>query len=290
MMAQKVTVIEDKIVTNLSDGRFYFPVLSLDGSRLFFSSANYKGLWSKNLSSGKIERISNQLGAGYDIAFDRSNNLIYRENRFVNGKVFSSLKSIDPVSKKAIVIEKDVRDLKVNKSFDGQAQSYFKDSQIYSIGTQALSKNNSGDVIAYNENSQIVILENNQKRVIEPMGKGFYLWISLSPNKSKLLFTFAGRGTFVSDLNGKILNVVGYANYPSWSSDGNWVLFMKDIDDGEKLLTSEIYIANLKTGNYFNLTSEQKEIAVNPKWGKSNSEVYYNTDGGQIRKINLKIE
>ena len=98
------------------------------------------------------------------------------------------------------------------------------------------------------------------------------------------------KGTYVSNLEGKILTKLGYANYPSWSPDGNWILFMKDIDDGVKVISSDLYIADLKGGKYFNLTMNGENISLYPKWGSSNTEIFYNTDKGQIRKIKLNYE
>lgn len=290
IFAQNVTIINDVAVTNLRQGSFYFPSLSPDAKVLVFSTANQKGLWFKTLPAGSIVRISNQFSAGIDFAFSANNQIIFREDNFVRGKRFSSVKSFDILTRRSTVIDKDIRDLKIYRSFSNQTVGYFKNSEINLISGPSLAKSSSNEILAYAENSAIVIIQNNSKRYVAPLGEGHYLWASLSPDRTKLLFTFAGSGTFVSDLNGKILNKVGYANYPSWSPDGNWVVFMKDLDDGVKIITSNIHIANLITGKYFNLTSVRNDVALYPKWGKDNSEVYYNTDSGEIRKINLKIE
>jgi Tol biopolymer transport system component len=290
MFGQRVTVVEDAAVTNPREGSFYYPALSPDGTVLIFSTANQKGLWYKNLPSGNIVRITNQLGAGIDAAFESKNHVIYKEDNFVQGRRFSSLKSFDLLTRRSTILDRDIRDLKIYRSYENRTGTYFKNNEIREINSPSLSKISSNEILAYTENSQIVIFENNQKRMIEPLGKGHYIWVSLSPDKTRLMFTFAGKGTFVSDLKGKMLNKVGYANYPSWSPDGSWVVFMKDIDDGVKIISSNIHIANLITGKYFNLTSTRNDISLYPKWGKDNSEVYYNTDKGQIRKINLKIE
>lgn len=290
MSAQNVTIIDDVAVTNLRQGSFYYPSLSPDGKVLVFSSANQKGLWYKTLPEGNIIRISNQIGAGIDFAFNDNNQIIFREDNFVRGKRFSSLKSFDFTTRRSTVLDKEIRDLRIYRSYENRSATYFKNSEINQISGPALAKGSSNEILAYAENSAIVINENSRKRYVAPLGEGHYLWVSLSPDRTRLLFTFAGAGTYVSDLNGKIINKVGYANYPSWSHDGNWVVFMKDIDDGVKLISSNIYMANLITGKYFNLTSVRNDIAIYPKWGKDSREVYYNTDKGQIRKISINIE
>lgn len=292
LFAQNVTVLQDAAVTELKDGKFYYPTVSPDGKSLLFTSQSYKGLWSKDLSTGRVTRISNAAGAGYEPGFSAvSGELIYREDKFIKGKRFSSLISFDAAAKKRTVLEEGVRDLKLYRDHSNAFKKYVKENEVRStIKETMLQKSAAPERIVYIQDSKMVLAENNTKKVLQPLGEGNYIWASLSPDKTKLLFTYAGKGTYVTDLEGRLLNKIGYANYPSWSPDGNWVLFMKDLDDGVKLISSEIHIVSLKTGKYFRLTSKKEVVSVFPKWGVSNTEIFYNTDSGQIRKIKLKYE
>jgi Tol biopolymer transport system component len=292
IFAQKVTVIENAAVTNTKDGAFYYPAVSPDGANLLFSSESYKGLWSKNLSTGKTVKITDANGAGYEPAFSAvSGEVLFREDKFVKGKRFSSLLSYDAVTKKSVVLEDGVRDLKLNRDNSNAFKNYVRDTEVRTTMKQnMLQKSSAPEKVVFIQDSKIVLSENGSQKVLQPLGEGNYIWASLSPDKTKLLFTYAGRGTYVTNLEGKVLNKIGYANYPSWSPDGNWVLFMKDLDNGVNTISSEIYIANLLTGKYFNITSQRDEISLYPKWGTTNADVYYNTDNGQIRKIKLKYE
>ncbi|KAF0149017.1 MAG: hypothetical protein FD143_2803 [Ignavibacteria bacterium] len=292
LFAQNVTVLQDAAVTELKDGKFYYPTVSPDGKSLLLTSQSYKGLWSKDLSTGRVTRISNAAGAGYEPGFSAvSGELIYREDKFIKGKRFSSLISFDAAAKKRTVLEEGVRDLKLYRDHSNAFKKYVKENEVRStIKETMLQKSAAPERIVYIQDSKMVLAENNTKKVLQPLGEGNYIWASLSPDKTKLLFTYAGKGTYVTDLEGRLLNKIGYANYPSWSPDGNWVLFMKDLDDGVKLISSEIHIVSLKTGKYFRLTSKKEVVSVFPKWGVSNTEIFYNTDSGQIRKIKLKYE
>lgn len=292
LFAQKVSVIENVAVTNPKDGAFYYPAVSPDGASLLFSSESYKGLWSKNLSSGKIVKITDANGAGYEPAFSSvGSEVLFREDKFVKGKRFSSLLSYDAATKKSVVLEDGVRDLKLNRDNSNAFKNYVRDTEVRTTMKQnMLQKSSATEKVVFIQDSKIVLSENGSQKVLQPLGEGNYIWASLSPDKTKLLFTYAGRGTYVTNLEGKVLNKIGYANYPSWSPDGSWILFMKDLDNGVNTISSEVYIANLITGKYFNITLQRDEISLYPKWGTTNSDVYYNTDNGQIRKIKLKYE
>lgn len=292
LFAQKVSVIENVAVTNPKDGAFYYPAVSPDGASLLFSSESYKGLWSKNFSTGKIIKITDASGAGYEPAFSSfSSEVFFREDKFVKGKRFSSLLSYDAATKKSVVLEDGVRDLKLNRDNSSAFKNYVRDMEVRTTMKQnMLQKSSAAEKVVFIQDSKIVLSENGSQKVLQPLGEGNYIWASLSPDKTKLLFTYAGRGTYVTNLEGKMLNKIGYANYPSWSPDGTWILFMKDLDNGVNTISSEVYIANLITGKYFNITLQRDEISLYPKWGTTNSDVYYNTDNGQIRKIKLKYE
>jgi len=292
VLAQKVTVVEDIALTTPTEGSFYYPTLNPDGTGILYSSENHKGLWYKNLTSGKTVKITDALGAGYDPGFSsRRNEIIYREDKFVKGKKLSSLISYDLIARKSLVLDEGIRDLKICKSSNRISYDYVRETELRSINKEnTLQKTNSSEISVVIENSKIVLYENNKKRIIEPLGVGNYIWPSISPDKTKLLFTFAGKGTYVSNLEGTILKKIGYANYPSWSPDGNWILFMKDFDDGTIITSSDIFIADSKGSKFFNLTEKRDDISLYPKWGNSNAEVFYNTDFGQIRKIKLKYE
>jgi Tol biopolymer transport system component len=292
VFSQTVKIVEDKPITALKEGKFCYPMISPDGKFLLMSKENRQGLWMKDLSSGRIKRITNASGAGLDPVFSfDGNEILFRENKIINGKIFSSLKSYNLKTQKVFLKEDNIRDLKFLKTTNNVSKSYLKQNEIAQIFTSAsLSKTTSDDISVAVDMNKIILYQNGVKKYLSPAGDGYYIWPSVSPDKSKLLFTLAGKGTYVSDLQGNILKKIGYANFPSWSPDGNWILFMKDLDNGEVIISSEIYIANINTGKYFLLTENQNEISLYPTWGSSINEIYYHTDNGVIRKIKIQFE
>lgn len=292
IFAQNVTVVEDKPVTSLREGRFYYPTISPDRTSLLYTKDNYQGLWLRNLKTGKTIRISNAMSAGYEPSFDEtSDEIIFREDQFIKGKRTTSLNSFNTSNKVKQILEKGIRDLRICRDPQKVFQSYVNDTNAPVRINKGISvQSTAQQKTAYVDGTHITVSENNSKKELQPMGEGNYIWVSLSPDKTKLLFTLAGKGTYVSDLNGNILRSIGYANYPSWSADGNWILFMKDIDDGIRVTSSNIYIVNYYSGKYYKLTSDENNIKLYPTWGAGNSEIFYNTDDGQIRELLLKFE
>ena len=97
---------------------------------------------------------------------------------------------------------------------------------------------------------------------IDPQGKASYLWPSLSPDGTKVVYWCVGKGCFVSDLNGKNVQPVGAIRAAVWA--GNDALVgMQPKDNGEYVTESKIVAYDLKTGERQVLTSDDM-IAVYP--------------------------
>lgn len=208
----------------------------------------------------------------------------------MKGRRFSSLIKYNIHSEQKTTLEENRRELKLKRKLGKDWCIYITDKEL---NGQKISGDESGSFLeetsVFVENTKLVLFINGERKELAPFGKMNYIWPSISPDKSKLLFTCAGKGTFISDLNGKIISELGYANFPSWSPDGNWILYMTDYDDGVKVTSSDIGIFSINTKVKFELTETADEIEMYPNWGSSNQEVVYNTLSGQIRKITLKF-
>ena len=115
-----------------------------------------------------------------------------------------------------------------------------------------------------------------------------YLWVSLSPNAKMILFTVAGNGTFVCDLNGKIIATLGYLNAPVWYND-NYIVGMQDKDDGHVITSSKVMMMSLN-GKVKAQISRADEIAMYPSPTAKSSKIAYNTINGEIQIVEIQIK
>lgn len=290
--AQSISVLSNQPVTSLSDGQFYFPKSNPDGSKIFFTSTNYKGLWYYNTGSKVIRNINKYPGAGYEFKFSSDGNeILFRRVKYVNKRKYTSLETIDLQEQKVSVLIPVARKLKVIDFTDaGAFVRVGNKTKLFSFQNVKLkkaiaSKKTSVDI----ENRNIVIYRNGIRKELQPLGKGIYLWPSISPDGTKLLFTLGGKGTYISDLEGNILTEIGYANYPSWSPDGKWILFMKDKDNGYNFTASDLFIIKSDGSKELQLTSSDNVIELYPSWMPDNKEIVYNTDSGVIYLMKFKI-
>jgi len=290
--AQRISVVSNQPITSLSEGQFYFPKSNPDGSKIFFTSTNYKGLWYYDTGSKKIRNINNYPGAGYKFRFSNNGNkVLFRKVKYMNKRKYTSLATIDLREQKESVLIPGTRKLKVI-DFTG-AGAFVKlgnETKLLSITKLKLNK----DIVSEKpkvdiENRDIIIYRNGKRKVLQPLGKGIYLWPSISPDGTKLLFTLGGKGTYVSDLDGNILTNIGYANYPSWSPDGKWILYMKDKDDGYNFTASDLFVIKADASKEIQLTSSNNIIELYPSWLPDNKEIVYNTNSGVVYLMKLKV-
>lgn len=289
--AQSVSVRSIKQITTLEHGRFFYPLGNLDDSKILFSSENYKGLWLLDNATKEIEQLNDCYSAGYEPIFTTDNNIIYRKDSFEKQRRYISIYEYNVVEKRTEAIEENLRgisqirvtaDNKINYTQNGKLLRAEAKVSLVKVVTSHLP-------LVMIENSNLVLYKDGEKNVLNPFGDGHYLWASVSPDREKLLFTFAGHGSFITDLSGNVIKEIGFAHYPQWSSDGNWIVYMKDYDDGERIIKSDLYVVAVNKPKEFKITDTNDTHEMYPIWAKSKNTIYCNSSDGIIYQIDLKI-
>ena len=289
--AQDVTVVSINPITSLEQGEFFYPLGNSDDSKIIFSSETYKGLWMLDNKNGSVEKLNDYYSAGYEAMFTVDNKIIHRKDDFQNNRRYISIYEYNITEKNERVIEEELRDIAQIKVVNGSKIIYSRNQELLEIkSNDKLSRTvaNSFPSVMI-ENSDLVLYRNGERVVLNPKGEGNYLWASVSPDGSKLLFTFAGQGSFVTDLNGMVLGKFTKAHYPQWSSNGEWILYMRDYDDGEKIIESDLFLSTVDGKKEFKITETNDIHEMYPVWSKSESAVYCNSTEGIIYKIELKF-
>lgn len=295
--AQKLSVVETVRITDKSQGEFYFPKATPDGSKIFFTSASYNGLWYYDLASKKVVPFTSERGAGYNFTFSNdSKSVFYRVSNF--GK--TGLRESQTIFQKNIQTSQkqtleSARELSTPTVLASNKVAYLANNNVVlkSDGT-SLKKNAKSqavsETVAYIDNENIVLYTKGIKKVLAPLGEGSYLWPSVSPDGTKLLFTVAGRGTYVSDLQGNVLVKLGYAHAPQWSPDGKWITYMVDTDNGLAITGSDIFAVSTDGTQKYQLTDTKDLYEMYPEWTNDGNGIVFHSDEGNIYLMKLKID
>jgi hypothetical protein len=276
-----------ELITDIKTAKFY-PVLSQFGDKLLFTGDAFIGLSIYDFNTKQITNISSEAGTGYEPIFDMNDSKIfYRKTTFNNGRRFDAIESYDLNKKQKQLMLTPQRDLKKPKSYQNGLLVYANKKLLKSTMGKSSSAN-----INYltTEDLKIVLFNNNTRYDLNPlkMDVSRYLWVNISPNGKMILFTAAGKGTFICDLTGKIIANVGFLDAPIWYND-NFIVGMQDKDDGHRLVSSKIIMISINNKSLFEI-SLPNQIAMYPAASQKSGRIAYNTQDGKIYIAEIEIK
>ena len=256
--------------------------ISPQGDYLLLTSATNQGLTKYDLASHQTQVLSAAPSAGHNVKISPDGQtVVFREGSFNDKHLrLSSLKSVNLTTGERLELVKPTRDLQgyaVDATTAGAVNKgkYSKKA----IGTAKAQK---VPVLSIDK-GKLMITINGKTRNLSPNGNQFsYLWPSLSPDGTKVLYYLAAHGAYVCDLDGSNVRKVGQMRAPVWYDD-NTIVGMMDKDDGEFIYASTIVAATLD-GTTQVLTGDDV-IAMYPH--AITGKIVFSTPAGEAYMINV---
>jgi len=281
--AQKITI--EKTYCPMEQKGFH-PKFNSNGNLLAFTSESYTGLDVYNFSDKSIVKVSEDTGAGYQPVFSKNNEKVfYKSLSYVSKLRKEGVKSYDLAKNKRVEMLEPRRNMKQLQTYEN-GFVVFADTNLL----KATIENTAAPTPNYiwSDGNNLNIYKDNKINKLNPLKEANgYLWASLSPNEKMILFTAAGQGTFVCELDGKIIAELGYLNAPVWYND-IFVVGMQDKDDGQFVTESKILIKSID-GKTEKILSASNQIAMYPTTASASGKVAYNTVDGDIYVVELNI-
>ncbi len=287
MGARTLTVNSVERVNIASDMPVTEAVISPDGAFAVVSDAASAGLSRVDLANGSTQKITdNGSLLNLQITSD-GENVVYRQRSTSKKKLTqTALKSTNLKTGKTEEI------VKATRNFNGFT---LNEQNIVSATTgvpgKAKAKTRSlGDVKAGKATSvgihhgHLVLTVNGQSTILDPQGRGSYLWPSLSPDGTKVLYYKAQKGCFVCDLDGSNVKELGYLQAAKWM-DNEMVIGMEPYDDGTNITASAVIATDLD-GKKQRLTGEDV-IAMYPSASADGSKIAFTDTTGNLYIINI---
>ena len=259
--------------------------ISGQGDFLLLTTDNNSGLTKLDLNTGKAQNITQAAGAGYDARVSPDGKrVVYREDSFTPGHLrMVSLRSINLESGQHKELVAPTRSLQ-GVALNNQAALPVTRGQVAAKGFEGKASAKNAVVLSIN-NRQLMISRNGKTRNLSPNGKDkSYLWPSLSPDGTKILYYVGAEGAFVCNLDGSHVKPLGMMRAPQWWDDST-VVGMYDQDDGEFVYAARIVATNLK-GDKQTLTPDSL-IAMYPKVSAQAGKIAFSTPNGKAYIINV---
>ena len=282
MHAQLLTVESIKKVPVPSGTLVDNATISPDGSFVVFSELTQKGLKKLDLNNSKTSVISTKAdGFGVRINGD---DVIYREmTTDANHLRWTTVKTKNLKTQREQTL--------VEKSRDVHALSLRGGKALVVEGKQLKSKSlvasaTATDVAVSIVDGQLSVSQNGSTRVISPQGtrNASYLGPELSPDGKHICYYHSDTGTYVCDLNGKVVASLGYLHAAKWLNNST-VVAMRDRDNGYVITSSEIVAKNISNLREQVLTPKGV-VATYPT--ASAKRISFVTPKGELYLINLK--
>ena len=240
----------------LVDSCGFFPQLSTDGQWLLYSPTEGSELMLKNLMTGAVTTVSSAGFPGFDAIFGPDGMVYYvTQQRKKNGLVYRTGHCYDPSTGKDKVVLKAqhgrVQAIRAARGvvINGERQVY---RSVPQVGAYCYTR---GDKL-------YLVDESGTSRALQPVKESNgYLWASLSPDGTKVMFQAASKGLYVCDLNGNVLAELGQFLMPCWYND-SYIVAMSNAGN-VRLNGSRIWLMSLD-GEVCKPISDREDRAVQP--------------------------
>ena len=260
------------------------------GSRyLLVAGEGYNGLSMLDTRRGRIRVISSDPGAGYEPATTADGSMVfYRSDSFENNRKHSSVYSYNiATGEQRLLVDKE-RDV-LPPSVSGNAVFLKSEGKMrVEQSGIALLKGTGGKTFVVIEEMMPVLYRGEERKQLMPNGDGFYIWVSLSPDGSMILYNYQGRNSWICDTDGRVLHDLGRVNAPRWLNN-TIVIGMDDRDDGHRITSSELVYYSLPEKRRRVLTNTEDRSEMFPFPFAGGKKIAFSTDKGEIYVMKTAI-
>lgn len=256
----QVTSVQELKGASFQDARV--AGISPNGDYVLMTNGSNQGLKRYDIATDQMTIITDAEGAGFNVQISRDgNDIVYRE-RFTgeNQTRYNNIVCKNFVSKKTEMI----------------AKKQSNNDMMVLPGS---------NVVLQNSECTMHIVKNGKRIKIAPQGNDVnYIWASLSPDKTKILYYVSEMGCYVCDINGNNSRFIGWdCRAPQWYNN-EIIISMNDQDDGHFTTTSAIMAYTLD-GKVQVLTSPDM-VAMYPF--AAEGKVVFSTIQGKTYMLNVK--
>lgn len=280
--SQGLRVVSNEHISFADKGGGSFPILSPQGDYMLVTGSNMNGLQKYDFATKELTTLTDESGAGLgaQISSDGST-VVYRSTTYKGRLRYATLKSLDVKTKKTKTLIKETRNLQGVTVKKGTVLAVNNDKFVTKRVVDAKLKSAEVPAVPSIKNGQLYITIDGKTTQISPQGANIsYLWPSVSPDGTKLLYTVAGGHAYISELDGANPVSLGVLRAPKWLGN-DWAVGMVDVDNGEVVTSSKI-VAVKVTGDMRTELTDDSVIALYPSASADASKIVYNTADGRV--------
>ena len=279
-----VTTIERIELPQVVDGPTLAVALSPQGDYLLLSSDTKQGLVKWDLSTSTATILTSDAGTGSDVCISEDGrHVVYGQVSYKDRRRHESVKAIDLETGKTKTLLKPSRNLHAIQ-LEKSTAVVVADGQLKRQALEGKDAQSSRPVLSHHH-LKLYITRDGMTTAFAPNGSDErYIWASLSPDATRVLYYVSGHGAFVCDIDGGNLTAMGNLTAPKWW-DNNTVVGMDEIDDEYSIVSSRIVACTLD-GSRQTLTGDDV-IATYPQPSSTAGTIAFSTPDGKVYLIHV---
>lgn len=288
--AQQFDVVKVEQVPTGNHEMTFHPRFMPDGN-LLVTAENYDGLGLINVKSGEFTLLTEMQGAGYyPVISEDGKTILTRSMDKVN--FTHDIYVLDVASKTLKSVAKGINHVNQLSYNGSEAMLPIEGKAVKKTIFKGASSASLNDLFVTEEDLKIVVYANGVRTELDPLAGQFegwdpqYIWTSLSPDKSRILFGCCDN-TYVCNLDGSDVIKLASMRAPQWRGNTH-VVGMLDSDDGYLFTKSDIAIVDVVGNNFQQLTTPSDEIKMFPSVSADGSKIAYHTTEGKIYVMTIK--
>ena len=286
-LAQQVSVLSIEKIKATDTGGYFYPRISPDNQFMLMTRGNYSGLYQYSLADKKLKTLNEDPGAGYKVQISEDcSTVLYTKTELIRKLRHNSLISQTISTGERKVLVSPTRDA-ITARMVNSRPVYVRSRNM--VKAKSLKSTDNVYVITI-ENRKMVLYKNGNRTELTPNGADVsYIWASISPDNKNIVYTAAGKGTFVCSVTGKNVTSLGKLSAPSWAGN-KYVVGMDDRDDGEKLISSSLVVSSIDGKLRKTLETPTGINAMYPTASKDGSRIVFNTDKGEVYLMHVELK
>ena len=286
MNAQLMNVasIEKLNVTSDESNITQAVALSPQGDYVLLSTDTKKGLIKWDLATGQSQVLTTDDGTGSDVRITEDGKMVvYGQVSYDKKRRHEAVKSVDLTTGKSSTLVKPTRNLQ-GVALDGSTVTTITQGKMKKHQLKGKSTSSSHPVLT-RHHLKIYVTRDGVTTQLAPNGADErYIWASLSPDGSKVLYYVSGYGAFVCDIDGGNVISMGNLTAPKWW-DNNTIVGMNETDDEYSIIASSI-VARTLDGQEQVLTGDDV-VATYPLPSYQAGKIVFSTPDGKVYLINV---
>ena len=280
-VAQSIEVKELRLIREAGSESFH-PKFTPDGKTILLSGEDYAGLKSLDLATKQVRVLTTGAGAGWMPAIsDDSRTVTVRQTDFSRSHL--GVRQVYSINLENAQMQR------ITAVANEVPLEALRNGTTMTLRRQATETR---PVVYVNQDLKLAVERNGQTTVLTPNGDYNYLWASLSPDGTRIVYFVACLGqTFVSDLQGNVLANLGHnIHAPQWINN-DWIVAMDDRDDGRVTLESSIVAVTADGNIRQNLTQiNSGKIAMYPAVSPAGNQIAFHTMAGELYIMEISVQ